>query len=120
MKTEPHERGGLRVIVEESKDLDSERGANEVPLIPVAEEIAEFYKLCLCGNPNGQLGVMGGLMPERLLWTQVHAACRATGTKMNLWAGHLLFLIDGIRLRFEFERFNAANKKDPPKQPRKR
>lgn len=106
--TEPHANGGLRVL-----DVAAYRRAKEFPLLPEARQLAELYALILSGNPIGQAGAMGGLIPEKLQWITVDAACRRLGLKLNRWQAELLFSIDAIRLDAEFKRLEEAAKRNP-------
>ena len=84
-----------------------------VTLCAEAQIIAEVYADLMRGNPIGVSGGLGGLIPEKLLWSQIEAYSRRTGRKFNQWILNLLFLVDGIRLKAEFERLKKEAQKKP-------
>lgn len=102
---EPHERGGFR------PDLAQMDAYEPVTLCAEAQIIAEIYADLMRGNPIGVSGGLGGLIPEKLLWSQIEAYARLTKRRFNQWVLNLLFLIDGIRLKAEFERLKKEAQK---------
>lgn len=83
----------------------------EFHLLPEAMALAHAYRLLLSGNPLGQVGALGGLVPERLQWTTIDAAARRLGWKLNRWQLELLFSVDALRMDAEFKRLEEAAKR---------
>lgn len=106
LKTSPHPYG-IGVTVEDVSALLSYQA---VHLLPEAEAIADIYREMLEGNPIGQSG-LAGLVPEKLLWTTIDAYCRTARIRLDRWTLGLIHAVDSIRLKYEFERLEKANKK---------
>jgi hypothetical protein len=99
VKTSPHPLG-VGVLV----DYDALMASFDVELMPEARYLADLYKLFLCGNPIGQAGAMGGIIPEKLLWQTIDTASKRLKVKLSRWAIELLFNVDAIRLNCEFKK----------------
>lgn len=104
--TSPHSSGAGVTV-----DADAMVRHQPMPLLPIAQIIAEMYGAMLDGNPIGSVG-MAGLVPEKLLWSTVAGYCQTRGIRrLDAWISGLLHLIDGIRLKHEFERIERDAKK---------
>lgn len=85
---------------------------NTVRLLPEAEIIAGIYRELMDGSTVGVSAGMGGMLPEKLLWTTIEAYAHVQRVKLNRWVTTLLHSLDGVRLNAEFARL----KKDAAKK----
>lgn len=109
----PHPSGAGFVMDRQEAERYSPPSATENPvyLLPESAILAEVYGEMIAGNPTGVSAGMGGMLPEKLLWTTVQAYARQSRTKLGYWALNLLFMVDSIRLGSEFERMKKESAK---------